>query len=107
VLVKASYFPNWKASGAKGVYRVMPNLMVVVPTSKHVSLHYGYTPVDALGYLLSLLGVAAVVVLARRPALTYPEPPPPPEADELADTPPPDDDDARALVPAFSEPPPP
>jgi hypothetical protein len=107
VVVKASYFPNWKASGAKGVYRVMPNLMVVVPTSKHVSLHYGYTPVDALGYLLSLLGVAAVVVLARRPALTYPEPPPPTEADELAATSPPDDDDARALVPAFSEPPPP
>ena len=106
VLVKASYFPNWKASGAKGVYRVMPNLMVVVPTRKHVSLHYGYTPVDALGYLLTLLGVAAVAVLARRPPVEYPEPPPPPD-DELADVPPPPDEDAWELVPAFSEPPPP
>src|SRR5205823_11569897 len=25
VLVKASYFPNWNASGAKGPYRVAPN----------------------------------------------------------------------------------
>ena len=33
VLVKTSYFPNWQVSGAKGVYRVTPNLMVVVPTA--------------------------------------------------------------------------
>src|SRR5206468_6918252 len=32
VLVKASYFPNWQASGAKGPYRVTPNQMVVIPT---------------------------------------------------------------------------
>ena len=44
VLVKESYFPNWKASGAKGPYRVTPNQMVVIPTSTHVTLHYGYTP---------------------------------------------------------------
>ena len=33
VLVKASYFPNWKVDGAQGPFRVTPNLMVVVPTS--------------------------------------------------------------------------
>ena len=32
VLVKASYFPNWRVEGADGPYRVAPNLMVVVPT---------------------------------------------------------------------------
>ena len=31
VLVKASYFPNWKVAGASGPYRVSPNLMVVIP----------------------------------------------------------------------------
>ncbi len=36
VEVKESYFPNWQISGAKGPYRLAPNLMVVVPTSKHV-----------------------------------------------------------------------
>ena len=38
VLVKASYFPNWKVDGAKGPYRVAPNYMVVVPTSNRVTL---------------------------------------------------------------------
>jgi hypothetical protein len=71
VLVKASYFPNWQASGARGPWRVSPNLMVVVPTSRHVSLHYGYTPVDALGWLLTLAGLVALVAMARRPPVDY------------------------------------
>jgi hypothetical protein len=66
VVVKASYFPNWQASGAKGPWRLAPNLMVVVPTSKHVSLHYGWTPVDGLGWLATLVGIAAAVWLSRR-----------------------------------------
>jgi len=72
VLVKASYFPNWQASGAKGPYRVAPNQMVVVPTSRHVSLHYGYTPADRLGYALTLLGIVALVTLARLGAMRMP-----------------------------------
>ena len=69
VLVKASYFPNWKADGAEGPWRVGPNLMVVVPTSTHVSLHYGYTTVDYLGWFITLLGVVGLVFLIRtRPA---------------------------------------
>ena len=40
VLVKISYFPNWKVSGAEGPYRIAPNLMVVVPTSTDVHLTY-------------------------------------------------------------------
>ncbi|HEX9548700.1 MAG TPA: hypothetical protein VF942_15265, partial [Acidimicrobiales bacterium] len=72
VLVKASYFPNWKASGAHGPWRVTPNLMVVIPTSHHVRLRYGYTPVDVLGYLLSLFGIAGVVWMARRKPVQYP-----------------------------------
>src|SRR5207248_10909421 len=66
VLVKASYFPNWKTSGAKGPWRVTPNLMVVLPTVRHVSLHYGYTGADRLGYALTLLGIVAVIALVRR-----------------------------------------
>jgi hypothetical protein len=87
VLVKVSYFPNWKVSGASGIYRVTPNLMVVVPTSKHVRLHYGYTPIDWLGFLITLAGIAGVVALIRlepvRYALRRPSraaaPPPEPE----------------------------
>jgi hypothetical protein len=44
VEVKISYFPRWHATGASGPYRASPNMMVVVPTSKNVSLVYGSTP---------------------------------------------------------------
>jgi hypothetical protein len=74
VLVKASYFPNWQASGAKGPWRVTPNLMVVVPTSRHVSLHYGYTIVERTGWAVTLLGILLVIGLARRGPLPMPEP---------------------------------
>jgi len=57
VLVKVSYFPNWQASGATGPYRVTPNLMVVVPTSHDVTLHYGATLANRLGELLTLGGL--------------------------------------------------
>ncbi|MFN0092781.1 MAG: 6-pyruvoyl-tetrahydropterin synthase-related protein [Acidimicrobiales bacterium] len=70
VLVKVSYFPNWEASGAKGPYRVAPNLMVVVPTSTEVRLHYGRTAVDVGSWAVTLGGVAGLVVLARRPPLS-------------------------------------
>jgi len=69
VLVKTSYFPNWRVDGADGPYRVAPNLMVVVPTDTEVTLTYGRTPVDWLAILLSLGGIAALVALARRPPL--------------------------------------
>lgn len=68
VLVKVSYFPNWSVSGGTGPYRVTPNLMVVVPTSTHVELHYGRTSVDWLGWLMTLLGLIAVVWFANRAA---------------------------------------
>jgi hypothetical protein len=65
VLVKMSYFPNWKVSGAKGPYRVTPNEMVVIPTSTHVSLHYGYTGVDLFAYLLTIAGILLAVLFVR------------------------------------------
>ena len=67
VVVTTSYFPNWQVSGAEGVYRVSPNLMVVVPTSHHVKLWYGTTPVDYAGWLLMIVALAGLVVLVRRP----------------------------------------
>jgi hypothetical protein len=63
VLVKVSYFPNWQASGARGPWRVTPNFMVVIPTSRHVTLRYRATSIEWFAYALSLLGVAGVVAL--------------------------------------------
>ncbi|MEY2420512.1 MAG: hypothetical protein QOI95_579 [Acidimicrobiaceae bacterium] len=93
VLVKMSYFPNWKVDGADGPFRVTPNLMVVIPTSNHVHLHYGNTGVEYFAYLLTLLGVALVIVLARRPPVRMPEPLPASGdlLSRLLEPPPPDD----------------
>ena len=75
ILVKTSYFPSWRADGADGPYRVTPNLMVVVPTSNHVHLHFDQTSIDYLANGLTLLGVVLVIVLARMRPLRMPEPP--------------------------------
>ena len=61
VLVKISYFPNWEVDGAKGPYRVAPNFMVVIPTSKHVRLHYEASGSDMFFYLLTLAGIGLAV----------------------------------------------
>ncbi len=66
VEVKISYFPNWQASGADGPWRVAPNLMVVVPTAHDVTLRYGTTTVDHLGQLVTLLALAAAIVLGTQ-----------------------------------------
>jgi hypothetical protein len=76
VLVKASYFPSWKASGAKGPYRVTPNLMVVIPTSTHVDLHYGFTPAEGLGYFLTLGGIALAIAFHRMGPVQFDDPRP-------------------------------
>ena len=65
VLVKVSYFPNWRVDGAEGPYRVSPNFMVVIPTDAHVELTYGRTGVEWLSYALTLLGVVGLVLLVR------------------------------------------
>ena len=68
VLVKTSYFPNWKASGAQGPWRVAPNLMVVIPMDEQVKLSYGWTEVEVAAYALTGFGVLMAVLLLVRPA---------------------------------------
>ena len=72
VVVKVSYFPNWKVEGADGPWRITPNLMVVVPTEESVSLSYGRTGIDVLAMFLTLVGLVALVVLWRRREPTWP-----------------------------------
>jgi phosphomannomutase len=72
VLIKESYFPNWQVQGAKGVYRVTPNLMVVIPTANHVTLSYGSTPVDNIGLIMTILGLGAVGFMWKAAPVFYP-----------------------------------
>jgi hypothetical protein len=66
VLVKVSYFPNWTVSGASGVYRAAPNMMVVVPTSTTVRMSYEPSRLDNFAYLFTLMGIVFVAVMFRR-----------------------------------------
>lgn len=66
VLVKSSYFPNWRAKGADGPYRVSPNLMVVVPTQRHVVMEWRKTPLDVTAHVVSLLALVCAVALNLR-----------------------------------------
>ena len=67
VMVKTSYFPNWTAHGANGPWRATPNFMVVVPTSKNVSLQYSTTTAENLGRAGTAAGVVGVAALAAWP----------------------------------------
>jgi hypothetical protein len=66
VLVRVSYFPNWKVDGATGPFRVAPNMMVVIPTSNNVKLQYGSTSLDYVAYLLTFIGIGVLVRRRRR-----------------------------------------
>ena len=66
ILVRVSYFPNWEVSGADGPYRVAPNMMVVIPTSQEVSMNFKPSLIDRLAYLLSGLGILAVLLMWRQ-----------------------------------------
>lgn len=63
VVVRTSYFPGWQADGARGPWRITPNFMVVVPTARHVRLHYERTGWDRLGLVLSGIGLVALAAL--------------------------------------------
>jgi 6-pyruvoyl-tetrahydropterin synthase related domain len=62
VLVRVSYFPNWKVSGAKGPYRVGPNFMVVVPTQNDVSLKFRYTAIEFGSFGVTVAGMASLIL---------------------------------------------
>ena len=66
VIVKTSYFPNWKVEGARGPWRATPNLMVVVPTEKEVTLDYSRSSVEVVSILLTLFGLISLAFVARK-----------------------------------------
>jgi 6-pyruvoyl-tetrahydropterin synthase related domain len=60
VVVRVSYYPRWHASGASGPWRVSPNLMVVVPTARDVTLTYGADLANEVGVAVTLAALAVV-----------------------------------------------
>ena len=102
VVVRTSYYPAWTAHGAKGPWRLTPNLMVVVPTGRHVDLRFERTTTEKMGGLLSLgglVGLAGLVVVdvrTRRRRNAYESHT---ETADLSDEPPTHPHDPRATTP--------
>jgi hypothetical protein len=71
-----SDFPNWKAIGADGPYRVAPSVMMVIPSQEEVVIEFRNTWAENLGMALTgaglmvLAGIGAVRLVRRlrRPA---------------------------------------
>lgn len=60
-LIKAAWFPNWRAEGALGPYLAAPSFMVVVPNRETVRLRFRRGWVEWLGTALSVLGLVGFV----------------------------------------------
>jgi dolichyl-phosphate beta-glucosyltransferase len=65
-IVKISYFPNWKAEGAKGPYLASPSLMAVIPEKNHVRLYFARRWPDWLGIILTWSSWGFVVIALFR-----------------------------------------
>lgn len=61
-VVKVSYFPNWKATGADGPWRATPSLMVVVPTGNDVVIEFQDTWAESSGQILTVVGIVGLIV---------------------------------------------
>ena len=65
VLVRSSFFPNWKAEGAEGPFRVAPNFMVVVPTDTNVELRFSRNATDWTAIALTAAGAILLIAVGR------------------------------------------
>jgi hypothetical protein len=63
-IIKMTWFPNWKVSGAKQVFCISPGFMCVFPEQEEVELYYGTILSDVVGYLATAVGVGVVFAWA-------------------------------------------
>jgi len=61
-LIRVSYFPNWKVSGAHGVYPVSPHFMMVIPRSNEVILTYSRCIWEILGWFITGFTILALLL---------------------------------------------
>jgi hypothetical protein len=67
ILLRVSYFPAWRAEGARGPFPAGPRFMAVVPEERVVTLRYGPDPMERAGWFLTLGGSLLLVVVAGSP----------------------------------------
>ncbi len=62
LLVKMSYFPNWKVEGANKVYMTSPAFMMIFPKQENVRLYYGDTIENYVGNLFTIIGLIFIII---------------------------------------------
>jgi hypothetical protein len=62
LLVKISYYPNWKVEGASKVYHVTPAFMLIFPEKENVRLFYENTILDTVGEVFSIIGIIICIL---------------------------------------------
>lgn len=60
-LIRVSYHPNWRVTGADRIYLVSPSFMLVYPTEAQVKLHFSKSGFNRLGELMSLAALAIIL----------------------------------------------
>jgi hypothetical protein len=63
LLIKISYFPNWKVEGADKIYMVSPAFMMIFPKQENVRLYYGKTWDNYLGIFMTFISIIIVIIL--------------------------------------------
>lgn len=63
LMIKVSYYPNWKVEGAKKIYLVSPSFMLIFPEQENVRIYYGKTSSDYLGIALTAFGILIFIYL--------------------------------------------
>jgi len=63
LLIKVSYFPNWKVEGAERIYLVSPAFMMIFPKSENIRIYYGIDAIDIIGIAVSIIGVIILIVI--------------------------------------------
>ncbi len=66
-LIRMTYHPKWKSMTGEPVYLTEPAFMLVVPGQSRVELRYALTTADHVGIGLTLIGLAALVLLVIFP----------------------------------------
>jgi hypothetical protein len=69
-LIRMSYHPKWKSMTGEPVFLTEPAFMMIVPAQPLVELRYATNTADRVGFVLTLIGIVALVwllVFPRRP----------------------------------------
>lgn len=61
-ILKISYAPNWKSKNGEKIYPVSPGFIMIIPTTSEVEIYYGWTKIEILGMILTLLLIPLILL---------------------------------------------